>query len=278
MRAARASTWYLRRVDRRELRRDRLHHLVPEHHRVAQRVRLGRAGQHLARPARRRLEAVAHDALDAAAREHRVLQRHLVRRSRRRAGRPRRNIRPRRSRARTPCRCRRRRGRPGGRSRRAAAASAAGSRIGRSAAGWAGSAPRPRCGRARRACPPRPGRSRRRRGASRARPCPSCGRCCGRSRSPRGSPSSPAPPRPTSPRPARMERAAGMTSRPMPSPAMTAMRCRRAAPITCPAAGSGRPRPSTRRPRRARSRSCSWPRPRPGTRSARRSPPAAPSA
>ena len=81
MRAASASTWYLRNSTSGSPCATIVHDLVPQHHRVLQRVRLGGAGQHLARPRRRQLERVARDALDAVAREDAGLLGHFVRRA-----------------------------------------------------------------------------------------------------------------------------------------------------------------------------------------------------
>ena len=65
MRAQSASTWYFCSFDVREVLRHVGGDLVPQHHRVLQRVRLRGAGEHLSRPRLGELEGVADDALDA---------------------------------------------------------------------------------------------------------------------------------------------------------------------------------------------------------------------
>ena len=55
MRAHSASTWYFWQLDVGKFLGDVGDDLVPQHHRVLQRVRLGRARQHLARPRLREL-------------------------------------------------------------------------------------------------------------------------------------------------------------------------------------------------------------------------------
>ena len=64
---------------RRVVLRHFVDHLVPQHQRIVQRVRLGRAGEQLARPLHRGLEAVARDPLDPVAREHAQLLRDFLR-------------------------------------------------------------------------------------------------------------------------------------------------------------------------------------------------------
>ena len=68
--------------DLRVARRHSGHHLVPQHHRMAERVRLGGAGQEPARPARGGLEAEADDPLDPPAGEEGRLGGQLVIRAR----------------------------------------------------------------------------------------------------------------------------------------------------------------------------------------------------
>ncbi len=65
--------------DIRERRRERVHDLVPQHHRVLQRVRLRGAGQQLSRPRPGEAERVANHPLDAHPREKPGLLGHLVR-------------------------------------------------------------------------------------------------------------------------------------------------------------------------------------------------------
>ena len=89
-------------------------HLVPQHHRVLQRVRLGGARQQAPRARHRQLEGVAHDALDAATGEQAGLLGDLVRRAAVQPAAEARRTRPRCSRARRPCRCRPARGRRSG--------------------------------------------------------------------------------------------------------------------------------------------------------------------
>ena len=68
-------------LDRRIVLADDVGDLVPQHHRMRERVRLGRARDQASRALRRELEAVAQDPLDAGAREHTDLLRDLVRRA-----------------------------------------------------------------------------------------------------------------------------------------------------------------------------------------------------
>ncbi len=141
MRAASASTWYLRYSTAGIVLPHDLRDLVPQHHRVGERVRLRRAGQQLARPRVGELEAVPQNPFDAVTREDAGLLRDLVRSCRRGCVRRRPRTRLRNSRGRTPCRCPPRRGWRAATSAPAAAASAAGSRTDRSAGEWRESAP-----------------------------------------------------------------------------------------------------------------------------------------
>ncbi len=67
--------------ERGEVARHLVHHLIPEHHRMLQRVRLGGAGQQLPRTRQRQCAGVADDPLDAATREQARLLGHFVRRA-----------------------------------------------------------------------------------------------------------------------------------------------------------------------------------------------------
>ena len=71
----------LAQLDVRELLGNVGHHLVPQHHGVLQRIRLGGARQHLARTRLRQLERVARDPLDAMAGEDASLLGNLLRRA-----------------------------------------------------------------------------------------------------------------------------------------------------------------------------------------------------
>ena len=68
-------------LDRRVILRDLFDDFVPQHHRMLQRVGLGRAGELASRALGCHLERVARDALDAVAREDARLLGHLVRRA-----------------------------------------------------------------------------------------------------------------------------------------------------------------------------------------------------
>ena len=156
--------------------------LVPQHHRVRERVRLGRAREHLPRPLRGDLEAVAENAFDAVPREDADLLRHFVRRAAMNAAADAGVLALRVLAHADHVDVRRRRDWPAASSAPPAAASAAGSRTDRTSGGCRGSGrPTPRPTRpARRA---RPCRARRTSPCARSRPRPSSARASGSTRS-----------------------------------------------------------------------------------------------